>query len=144
LPQPGDELALAGQDLRARHVEREPLRTIDLREGRLAATLRRPFQLESIRLERRGIEIAFDREGGDDLAPRLRELAKRVELTAWMHSSLFHKFADCAGQRLVALGIFPFRNRPRAEILPSPERPARVHQQNLEALRASPVHQNAG
>ena len=39
--------------------------------------------------------------------------------------------------------IFPW-DRPGAEIFPRPERPARMHQQNVEALRASPVHQNAG
>jgi len=58
------------------------LRAINLREGRFAATLRRPLQLEGVGLERRRVEIAFDRKGGDDLAARLRELAERPELTA--------------------------------------------------------------
>src|SRR5262245_7844050 len=89
LQQAVDELALPLQTFLARDLGREPLRAVDLRKARPAAALRRPFDLECVRLERRRIEVTLEREGGDDLAARLRDLAERPELTAWARPGLF-------------------------------------------------------
>src|SRR5262245_31196614 len=142
--QPVDELALSLQYLLLRDLGREPLRAVDLRKARPAAALRRPFQLKRIRPEGRRIEVTLEREGGDDLAARLRDLAERPELAAWPHSGLFLEFTQRDFERILRFGIFPLRDRPGAEVLPGPERAARMHQQELEALRAPPIHQNAG
>ena len=53
-------------------------RAIDLGERLLPPTLRRPFHLEAVRLERSRVEIALDRPGRDDLAASLRDLAERA------------------------------------------------------------------
>src|SRR5436309_12213190 len=88
----------------SRGVRRKPLRAVDFRKARPAATLRRPFQLECIRPERRRIEIALEREGGDDLAARLRDLAERPELAAWARSGLFLEFTHRDFERILRFG----------------------------------------
>src|SRR5436309_14630408 len=89
----------------SRGVRRKPLRAVDFRKARPAATLRRPFQLECIRPERRRIEIALERGGRDALAARLRVLAERPELAAWADSGLFLGFTHHDCERMLRSGI---------------------------------------
>src|SRR5262249_19404385 len=138
-----DERALALENLRARLVRREPLRAVDLRTLHAAAP-GRPFQLEGVGSQGHGIEVAFERPGGDDLAAALHDLAERKELALPGRAGFLLDLALGHRERVLAGDIFAFRDRPGAEILLRPERPARMHQQQLEAGAAPAVEQDAG
>src|SRR5262249_4611931 len=142
--QPGDDLALRGENLPPGVGGRKPLRAVDFRKRRLAPALRRPFQLEPVRGQRRGIEIAFESPGGDDLAAGLDDLTERKEIALRTGPGLLFEFALGHRERVLAFGIFPFRDRPSAQVLLGPERAARMHEQNLDLVTASSEHQNAG
>src|SRR5262245_30712218 len=117
-----DELTLPLQDLLARRLDRKPFSAVDFRKARPAAALGRPLQLECVRLERRRIEVALDREGRDNLTARLRNLTERPELATGTRSGLFLEFTHRDVERVLCFGIFALRDRPRAEVLPGPER----------------------
>src|SRR5262249_40024948 len=78
--QPGDDLALRCEDLPPGVGGRKPLRAVDFGKRRLASALRRPFQLEPVRRQRRRVEVAFEPPGGDDLAAGLNDLTERKEI----------------------------------------------------------------
>src|SRR5262249_60040548 len=94
--------------------------------------------------QRRGVEIAFEPPGGDDLAPALNDLSQRKEIALRTGPGLLFEFALRRRERVLVLGIFPFRDRPGAQILLRPERAARMHEQDLDLAAASSEHQNAG
>src|SRR5262249_11852544 len=123
---------------------RKPLRAVDFGKRRLALALRRPFKLEPVRGQRRGIEIAFESPGGDDLAAGLNDLTEREEIALRTGPRLLFEFALGHRERVLAFGIFPFRDRPGAQILLNPERAARMHEQDLDLVAASAEHQKAG
>src|SRR5262249_6336766 len=94
--------------------------------------------------QRRGVEIAFESPGGDDLAPALNDLTQRKEIALRTGPGLLFEFALRRRERVLVFGIFPFRDRPGAQILLGPERAARMHEQDLDLAAASSKHQNAG
>src|SRR5262245_52371085 len=141
--QPCDEVALPFENLVACPLRREPFCAVDLGEGRQAAAPRRPFKLERVGLEHGRIEVAFDRKGRHDLAAPLNDFAERHERTARLHAGLLLEFPDRYRERILCGRILSLRDRPGAKIFASPERAARVHEQELEARFATPVHQDA-
>src|SRR5207247_8247019 len=110
----------------------------------LAAAAGRPFQLERVGSQARGVEIAFEREDGHDLAPGLHEVAERQAFALRARAGLLFEFALRHGERILGFGIFSLRDRPRAGILLGPERAAGVHEQNLEPGIAPPIEENSG
>ena len=123
---------------------RKPRGAVDLGKRLLASAFRRPFQLECVGLERFDVEVAFHRPRRHDLAARLHELAERAKLAVRARAGFLLELAHRDGERLLALGIFAFRDRPGAQVLLGPERPARMHQQHFDAAAVTPIHQDAG
>ena len=79
------------------------------------------------------IEVAFDGKGGDDLPARLNQLAELDRVTCRRRfAELLFEFAAGDGERILALVIFALRDRPGAQILLRPERPAWMHEQQPE------------
>src|SRR5712691_5266744 len=71
-----DENRLSLQDLPSRVGDTEPSRAVDLRKGPTAPRARRPFHLEGIAADERGIPVALDGPRLNDLAARLPCLAQ--------------------------------------------------------------------
>src|SRR5262249_58798009 len=69
---------------------------------------------------------------------------QRKEIALRTSPGLLFEFALRHRKRVLVFGIFPFRDRPGAQILLGPERAARMHEQDLDLAAASSVHQNAG
>src|SRR5262249_60919976 len=79
----------------------------------------------------------------DDLAAGLNDLTEREEIAPRTRPRLLFELALGHRERVLAFGIFPFRDRPGAQILLGPERAARMHEHDLDLLAASSEHQNA-
>src|SRR5262249_10933896 len=86
----------------------------------------------------------FDREDRHHLAARLHQFAERTEVTGEAPSGLLFEFPDGGRQRILARVVLALGDRPGAEILLGPKGPAGMHEQNLEAARAAPIHEDAG
>src|SRR5918999_3981608 len=78
--QPVQQRGLRGVDLLPRLLEPEPARAVDLRELGHAAGPRRPLDRERVGADRRRVEVALRRPGGDALAAALRDRAELHEL----------------------------------------------------------------
>src|SRR5262245_45047988 len=143
--QPIDERRLARQDFFARLLRREPSGGIDFGKALLAAALRRPFELETIRREGRGIEIALDGEGRDHLLARLLYRAE-IEQRAGRKcaAELLGELALGRRKRIFVFAVFALRDRPGALVLVRPERTARMREQKLDPARGAAIHQDAG
>jgi hypothetical protein len=85
------------QDLPSRVGATEPSRAVDLRKGPTASRARRPFNLEGIAADERGIPVAFNGPRLNDLAARLPCLAERQEISVRVVSGLFGEFAPSGG-----------------------------------------------
>src|SRR5262249_36326252 len=112
--------------------------------GCLASALGRPFQLEAVRCQRRGMEVSFEAPGGDDLAARLNEIAQRKKIALRASTGLLRELALGHLERILAFGIFALRDRPRAPIFLGPERTSGMHEQQLDVPARPSVHENAG
>src|SRR5262249_62430544 len=99
---------------------RQSLRAVDFGKRRLPLALRRPFKLEPVRGQRRGIEIAFESPGGDDLAAGLNDLTEREEIALRTGPRLFFEFALGHREPLLPFAIFPFPHRPAPPLLLAP------------------------
>jgi len=66
-----EQRQLARQHRFARLLERHPPRRIDFDNGLDRATPRRPLKLETVAVDRAGMDILLERERFDDLAARL-------------------------------------------------------------------------
>src|SRR5262249_34315677 len=104
----------------------------------------RPLHLEAIAREARWIEIALQRPGGDNLAAFLGDVAERHKLAFDVGTGLLREFAPGDRERILAFRIFAFGDRPGAEILLGPERPTRMHQQQLDGIARLAIKQDAG
>src|SRR5262249_52861470 len=112
--------------------------------GCLASALGRPFQLEAVRCQRRGIELSFEAPGGDDLPARLNEIAQRKKIALRASTGLLRELALGRLERILPFGIFALRDGPRAPIFLGPERPAGMHEQQFDVPARSSIHENAG
>src|SRR5262245_35395222 len=101
----GDEFALPRKDLAPSIGGGKPSRAIDFRKRRLASARGRPVQLEPVRCQRRGIEVAFEAEGGDDLPARLNEIAQRKKIALRASAGLLRELALGHLERILTLGI---------------------------------------
>ena len=97
LKQSIDENRLSLQDLPSRVGNSEPSRAVDFRKGPTASGAWRPFHLEGIAADERGIPVAFDGPRLNDLAARLKCLAERKEISVRVVSGLFDEFAPSGG-----------------------------------------------
>src|SRR6185295_665775 len=110
-----NEGLLPGQDLHPRVLDREPRRAVDFGEGLQPPALRRPFELEVVRPQGRGIERALDRVGCDDLVARLRDRAEAGYFGRTFDrraAELLAEFADGAGERVFAFVVLALGDRP--------------------------------
>src|SRR5260370_32081356 len=112
----------------------EPFSAIDFGKLLLASALRRPFQLECIRLQFRDGKISFDCPWNDFLLARLHQHPQIPEVAAGLRSELFGKFSYGGGERLLAVFIFSLRDRPCPKVFLSPERTAGVNQEQEKLL----------
>src|SRR5262249_31392259 len=142
--EPADQLALGRQNLLPGLGGRKPLRTIDFGKGRLASALGWPFEFEAVGDQRCGIEVAFHPPRCHDLPTGLNHIAEGEEIALRAGAGLLLEFALRPCQRVFALQIFPFRDRPGAVVLLGPEWTARMHEQNFDVVAAPPEHQEAG
>src|SRR5215470_13358259 len=121
----------------------EPLRAIDFGKLLLASALRRPFQLECIRLQLRDRKVSFERPCDDLFLARLHQHTQIPEVAARLHPQLLAKLASCRGKRLLAVLTFSLRDRPCPKVLLGPERTTRVNQEQEKLLSRSFVHQDS-
>src|SRR5258708_37215666 len=141
--QPINEFNLPREYLPACVGRDEPLRAIDFGKLFLASALRRPFQLECIRLQFRDRKVSLDCPGNDLFLARLHKHTQIPEVAAWLGPQLLAKLASCRGERLLAVFIFSLRDRPCPKVLFSPERTAGVNQEQEKLLSGSFVHQDS-
>src|ERR1700686_865695 len=93
LKQSIDENHLSLEDLPSRVGNSEPSRSVDFRKGPMASGTRRPFHLEGVAADERGIPVAFDGPRLYDFAARLPRLPEWQENSFRIVSSLFGEFA---------------------------------------------------
>jgi hypothetical protein len=102
-----------------------------------------PFHFESVARNRVSIQISFDRKSNDALAATLPDLAQSPEGLSGGSAEFFLEFAPCHFHRILAWLDFTFRNRPSARVLVAPERPAGMHEQDLDSFPRPSVHEDA-
>src|SRR5262245_27096726 len=142
--QASDEFALPRKDLAPSIGGRKPCGAINFGKRCLASALGRPFQLEAVRCQRRGIELSFEAPGGDDLPARLNEIAQRKKIALRASTGLLRELALGRLERILPFGIFALRDGPRAPIFLGPERAAGMHEQQFDVPARSSIHENAG
>src|SRR4029453_2400190 len=110
----------------------EPLPAIDLREARRAAGARRPFHLERVALHGCDVDVTFDGPGLHHLAAALLDRSQRNEGAVDRLAHLFEEFALGGGEAVFIVTELALGNRPGAEILLRPERPAGMDQEHFD------------
>src|SRR5439155_7914563 len=134
LTQPVEERRLGGEEPLARLVEPEPGRPVDLRELLRPARARRPFELERVAAHRLRVEVALRRPGPDELATALAHLPQLDQRSlGQLGAGLLGELAPGANQRRLVVAVLALGDRPGAEVLARPERPARMDEQHLRA-----------
>lgn len=106
---------------------------------RRLARARRPFHLEFVADQRRGIEIAFEREGVHPFAAGLLDRGQGVEIAGKRCAGLLGEFADRGGKLLFAGVRLALRDRPDARVLLLPERSAGMDEEHLGSGAAPAV-----
>ncbi len=139
------ERRLTQDELRAGGRGCHPLRPVDLGEGDLASRSAGPLELDLVRPDRVGVDLARRREHPPcphDLPAALADLAQVDRIDAGGRlAQLFFELADSAGVGgciLVGFGSFvvvelALRYRPGSVVLFRPERSARMYEQDLDA-----------
>lgn len=135
-----EKRALAGENLLSGERKSEPRRLIDLREVRGATTSRGPFNRDVVAAHATDIEITFQRIAANDFTGTLAHLAKRLERANGFHSKFFSEFAPGGSLRILCVIQLSLRNRPGAQIALTPKRPARMDEENANAVVAATVH----
>ena len=129
---------LAAKNFCQRFAGAKPARAVDLGKARALARSGRPFHLEQIADELRGIAIAFDRPGVDDLAAGLLERAERRNSPSAVKPVSSLEFAPGRGEQILAGIGKPLRDRPGACVLLGPERAAGMDEEDLGRPRPQP------
>src|SRR4051812_38954927 len=144
LEQPVHQRCLRRVELLARLVGREPARAVDLRELLAAPGARRPLQRERVAAHRLGVEVSLGRPRRHPLAVLLAHLAEIEQLARGRAAAgLLLELAQRARARVLVAVVLALGDRPRPRVLARPERPARVHDQHLDAGGATAVEQDA-
>src|SRR5262249_4451866 len=126
-----------------RLVDRIPRGFVDLRElGRLAGP-RRPFERERVASERRNVEIGFAGPGDDRFPAWLLVRAEIEKLALDRRPGLLVEFASRGPQQVLVRVGESLRDRPRAQILLRPERPARMDEHDFQARWGLTVEEDA-
>ena len=126
---------LAGVDLGARLVEREPGGAVDLGKRLPTAGAWRPFHLEGIADESGRIEVGLDGPHMDDLAAGLSPRCQRHEVAGDCRAELLGHLADGGRQRASPGAISPLGIDQAPGVLPRPQRPAGMYQEHLDPGR---------
>src|SRR5262249_54958323 len=121
----------------------KPSGAIGFGELHLAAGFGWPLHREQVAAKRCEIAVAFDRPGPHRLSSRLLEAAEIEECSYGAEAGLLFEFALSGGEWIFVALKDSLRDRPGAVVLLGPERPARMHQQELGLRRATAEHQNA-
>src|SRR5688572_4785718 len=139
-----EDRRLAPQDLRPRLGGSEPARLVDLGERAEAAALRGIFDREMVAGQRRRVEIAFQGEGLHPFAACLPDRAQRPRLAFRFRPQLLFELAQRGGQRRLVRLDHALRDHPRPVILAAPEGPARMDEEQAQAVRIAAVEQDSG
>lgn len=110
----------------------------------MASGTRRPFHLEGVAADQRGIPVAFDGPHLHDFAARLPRLPEWQENSLRVMSSLFGEFAPSSGQRRFIGANQAFRDAPGTVILVLPKWPAWMTEQDFEICGASSKQEEPG
>jgi hypothetical protein len=121
----------------------EPGGTIDFREGDDPAAAGRPFDRSIIAADVVGIEISFQRVAMNDLADPLAYAAELLKPAVNWYAEFLREFAPGCVLRILFVGYFSLRDRPRAPVALGPVRPARVDEENLDTVVVAMIRQNA-
>ena len=108
-----EQRQLAWKHQRASLVQAHPARLDNFRKTLASPAFRRPFDLELIRLDGRRIEIAFDREGFDDLAARLTDRRQREWHRRQLRPRLFLELAEGSFDGRFAFSTIPLKSSTR-------------------------------
>ena len=127
-----DENRLSHEDLSSRVGNSEPSRSVDFRKGPMASGTRRPFHLEGVAADERGIPVAFDGPRMYDFAARLPRLPEWQENSLRVMSSLLGEFAPSGGQRRFIGANQTFRDAPGTVIHVLPKWSAWMSEQDFE------------
>ena len=98
----------------------------------MASGTRRPFHLEGVAADERGIPVAFDGPRLYDFAARLPRLPEWQENSLRVMSSFFGEFAPSGGQRPFIGANQAFRDAPGAVILVPPKWSSRMAEQDFQ------------
>lgn len=131
---------LALEDFASGLRESKPCRTVDFGECPSMAGTGRPFHRERVAHDRIGVAVALDGPGVDDLAAGLFDGLQGFE-TAGCGEAGFLVELPPGGFERVLVGELALRDGPRSLILPGPERPAWVDQEDFDSVKAPPVQQ---
>jgi hypothetical protein len=139
-----EKLYLSGQHLGPRELDIEPFRAVDFRKALPSTASGRPFDIEGIAGQRRRVKAALAGECDDALPSSLSDFPKLLE---WTNRSARAEFLGKLAPRDLLRSIrgidFALWNGPGAIILLTPERTARMNEQNLEPASAFAVGENA-
>src|ERR1039457_4318478 len=139
-PQLFKQRHLSRVDANSRLIQVEEFGPVHLRECGHTPRVRRPFHRERIALDLAGIAVAGKRPRVDDLAALLGNRGQFDECPLWFEAEFLLKFPLCRLQPVFARVYFPLRDGPDAGILPLPQRPARMHEQELQFVVLDPIH----
>lgn len=121
----------------------QPFTTIDLGKRLYPIAAWRPFHLKQVAAQRRGIEVAFERECSDEFASSLAQLTQSEQGSRGLPVSLFRELTSCRCLGQLAFVILAFGNRQGAKIAPLPQRASRMDKQHLQTLVRSSIGQNS-
>jgi hypothetical protein len=139
-----DENSLSHEDLSSRVGNSQPSRSVDFRKGPMASGTRRPFHLEGVAADVRGIPVAFDSPRLYDFAARLPRLPEWQENSLRVVSSLLGEFAPSGRQRRFIGANQAFRDAPSTVILVLPKWSAWMTEQDFEIGGASSKQEEPG
>ena len=139
-----EEPALSGQQLRSSGDELKPSGAIDLRKFLGPTRAGWPLDREEIAANRRGVDIASDCPGMDDLAAGLLQRLERHRIAAQARTGFLAKFGARRRQQIGTFRRLTLRNRPRAIVLARPIRASGMNQEYLNRVIANAVQDDAG
>ena len=136
---------MGGIDLLPRVLECEPFGAVHLGERAHLARAGRPLDGERVALDPRGIEVALECPGADQLSALLPDLAQGDRLAVGRRGAqLLLELATGGLERVFVRLVLAFGDRPGAFVAARPEGPARVYEQDLVLAARAAKQEQAG
>jgi hypothetical protein len=101
-----------------------------------------PFHLKHVAAQRRGIEIAFQRESSDEFALSLAQFTQIDQGSVGLPTCLFPEFAPRRSFWQLAFVALALGDGPGAKIAALPEWAAWMDEEYLKAIRSPAVRQD--